>query len=291
MSRDGAPGPTEAADPRFAEIDRLPVRELVALMNEQDATVAAAVAEAGDAIAAAVGAIVERLRAGGRLVYVGAGTSGRIASLDAAEIPSTFGTPPGQVVAVSAGDGEDVEDDADAGARDLAALAPEPRDAVVAVSASGETPYVLGALGEARRAGSLRVAVVCARGSAAARAAEHEIAAVVGPELIAGSTRLKAGTAQKLVLNTISTVAMVQLGRTYGGLMLDVVPGNEKLRARARRNLELASGANAAAIEAALSAAGGDARVALVSLLAGVDSAAARTRLADAGGSVRKAVT
>jgi N-acetylmuramic acid 6-phosphate etherase len=261
-------------------------RELVTILNVEDATVAGAVANAGDALAAAIEQIAARIARGGRLVYVGAGTSGRLAALDAAECGPTFGSPSGEVVAIVAGEGEDAEDDADRGEADVQALGVGAEDAVVAVSASGSTPYTLAALEAARAAGALCVAVVCAQGSALAAVAEHEIAAVVGPEVVSGSTRLKAGTAQKLVLNAISTVTMIRLGRTYAGLMVGVAPENAKLRERARANVQLASGAPDQEVDAALAAAGGDARVALVSLLAGVDPSIARERLDGAGGSV-----
>jgi N-acetylmuramic acid 6-phosphate etherase len=265
-------------------------RELVTLLNVEDATVAAAVAEAGDALAAAIEQIAARIARGGRLVYVGAGTSGRLAALDAAECGPTFGSPPGEVVAIVAGDGEDAEDDVQRGEADVRALGVGTEDAVVAVSASGSTPYTRAALEAARTAGALCVAVVCAQNSALAAVADHEIAAVVGPEVVSGSTRLKAGTAQKLVLNAISTVTMIRLGRTYAGLMVGVAPENAKLRERARTNVQLASGAPDQEVDAALAAAGGDARVALVSLLAGVDPSIARERLDGAGGSVRLAL-
>jgi N-acetylmuramic acid 6-phosphate etherase len=281
---------TEAASPRFADLDLRSTRELVAILNAEDATVAGAVAEAGDELAAAIDAVVERLARGGRLVYAGAGTSGMLAALDAAECPATFGTAVGQVVAVVA-DGEPGEDDGAAAAERLRGLGLGPDDAVVAVSASGSTPFCLAALEAAREAGALRVAVAGARGSALAALAEHEVAVVVGPEAIAGSTRLKAGTAQKLVLNAISTVSMIRLGKTYGGLMIGVAPENEKLRARARRNVALASGADEQRVDEALAAAHGDARIALVSLLAGVGPAEARARLEAAGGSVRRAAS
>lgn len=282
--------PTESTSPRFADLELRSARELVRLLNQEDATVPGAVADAGDALAAAIEGIVERLRGGGRLIYVGAGTSGRLAALDAAECGPTFGSPPGEVVAVVPSGAEEDEDDAERGAADLTALGPGPGDAVVAVTASGSTPYVLAALETAKRAGALRVAVVCVRGSAAGALADREVVVVVGPEAIAGSTRLKAGTAQKLVLNTISTATMVRLGRTYGGLMVGVAQDNAKLRERARRNLVLASGAPEEEVDAALAQAGGDAKVALVSLLAGVDTSTARERLDGAGGSVRLAV-
>lgn len=282
--------PTEAAAPRFADLEQRSARELVRLINDEDATVPRAVADAGDSLAAAIEEIVRRLAAGGRLIYVGAGTSGRLAALDAAECGPTFGSPPGEVVAVVPPGDEEGEDDAARGAADLAALAPGPGDAVVAVSASGSTPYVVAALETARAAGAYRVAVVCVRGSRAGTLSDREVVVVVGPEVIAGSTRLKAGTAQKLVLNTISTVTMVRLGRTYAGLMVSVAQGNEKLRERARRNVALATGAREEEVDAAFAEAGGDAKVALVSLLAGVDTSTARERLAVAGGSVRLAV-
>jgi N-acetylmuramic acid 6-phosphate etherase len=280
--------PTEAV--RDNELDLRTTREIVGVLNAEDATVAGAVAEAGDALAAAIDAIAERLARGGRLIYVGAGTSGRLAALDAAECGPTFGSRPGEVVAVVANDDEDAEDDTVAGVADLGALAVAADDVVVGVSASGSTPYTVAALEAAGETGALRVAVVCVRGSALAGAADHEIAVVVGPEAVAGSTRLKAGTAQKLVLNTISTVTMVRLGRTYAGLMVGVSPENTKLRERARRNLMIASGADEAHVDAALAAADNDGRVALVTLLAGVEPDVARERLAEAGGSVRAAL-
>jgi N-acetylmuramic acid 6-phosphate etherase len=279
---------TEAARPDLADLDLRSTRDLVRLLNDEDATVPAAVAEAGDALAAAIDSIAERMRRGGRLIYAGAGTSGALAALDAAECGSTFGSPPGEVLAVVAEQDAD-EDDRAAATNALRGLPLRPEDCVVAVSASGSTPFVLAALEAAREAGALGVAVASAHESPAAALAEHEVAVVVGPEVIAGSTRLKAGTAQKLVLNTISTVTMIRLGRTYGGLMVGVAPGNEKLRERARRNVVLASGASEERVDEAMAAAAGDARVALVSLLAGVDAADARSRLEASEGSVRKA--
>jgi N-acetylmuramic acid 6-phosphate etherase len=265
-------------------------RELVNVLNVEDATVSAAVAQAGDALAAAIDAIAARIAGGGRLVYAGAGTSGRLAALDAVEVGPTFGSAPGEVVAIVAGDGEDAEDDAGRGDTDVRALALDSRDALVAVSASGLTPYTLAALETARAAGALCIAVVCAADSPIAALADHEIRVLVGSEVVSGSTRLKAGTAQKLVLNAISTATMIRLGRTYDGLMVGVAPENAKLRERARRNVVIASGRSEADVDEALAAAGGDARVALVALLAGVDPATARERLDGAGGSVRVAL-
>jgi N-acetylmuramic acid 6-phosphate etherase len=260
------------------------------LQNAQDRGVPAAVAAAGDAIAGAIDAIVERLRRGGRLVYVGAGTSGRLAALDAAECGPTFST---EVLALVAGGPqapESAEDDAEAGRADLDAVRVSSGDAVVAVSASGTTPYTVAALEHARAIGALTVALVCVSDSRLGELAEYELVVDVGPELIAGSTRLKAGTAQKLVLNMISTISMVRLGRTFGNLMVDVQASNEKLRARARRAVAVATGASPDAVDDAISAAEGDTKVALVALAAGVDVAAARARLAAAGGNVREAL-
>jgi N-acetylmuramic acid 6-phosphate etherase len=288
---------TEHRDASRGDLDLLPTRALVELINVEDARVAPAVGAAAGAIAAAVDAVAARVGAGGRLVYAGAGSSGRLAVVDAAECGPTFGLEPGRVVALVAGGAdalataqEAAEDDAGAGAADVTAAGVGPADAVVALSASGRTPYTLGAARAARDAGALLVAVVCAEGSALAALADHPVEVVVGPEVIAGSTRMKAGTAQKLVLNTISTATMVRLGRTYGDLMVDVVASNAKLRARARRAVALATGASEADAEAALAEAGGEAKTAVVALLLGVDATEARARLDAAGGRVRSAV-
>jgi N-acetylmuramic acid 6-phosphate etherase len=271
-------------------------RELVELMNREDATVPAAVGSIAGELARAIDAIAERLRDGGRLVYVGAGSSGAIAALDAAECEATFSTEPGQVVALVAGAGlqsaerEAAEDDAAAGAQAVEELGVSANDAVVGVSASGRTRYVLAALERAHAAGALTVALVAARGSELARTGDHELAVVVGPEVLAGSTRLKAGTAQKLVVNTISTVAMIRLGKTYGDLMVDVRASNAKLAARARRIVRVATGVSDDEAEAALAAAGGSAKVAVVALLRNIDVDAARARLDRSGGDIGSAL-
>jgi N-acetylmuramic acid 6-phosphate etherase len=280
---------TEARDPSAADLDLQSTAQLVALMNEADAGVPTAVARAADTIAAAIDAVVERLAAGGRLVYVGAGTSGRLAVVDAAECESTFAVPPGRVVALIAGGAaatataqEEAEDDREAGTKAIHALGVDSADAVVGLSASGRTPYVVAALDAARGAGATTVAIVSVEGSELGAVAAHEIVVLVGPEVIAGSTRLKAGTAQKLVLNMISTIAMIRLGKTFGNLMVDVVATNDKLRARVRRIVAAASGASPDRVEAALDEADGDAKVAIVAL--------ARGRLEETAGDVRKAL-
>jgi N-acetylmuramic acid 6-phosphate etherase len=288
---------TEAWDAAASDLDLRSTDALVAAMNEADATVAHAVARARPSLVHAIDAIVERLVSGGRLVYAGAGTSGRLALVDAVECGTTFGLPDGRVLALVAGGAESTaaaqehaEDDRDAGAFDIGGVDVGPADAVVGISASGRPPYAVGALEEARRRGALTVALVCVDQSELAAVAEHEIVVVVGSEVIAGSTRLKAGTAQKLVLNTISTVALVRLGKTFGNLMVDVVATNDKLRARVRRIVRLATGVSADVADETLDAAGGDAKVAIVALLADVDVDAARARLERAGGVVRKAL-
>jgi N-acetylmuramic acid 6-phosphate etherase len=295
---DGRPEPvTEVAAEAYADLDLRSTQELVELLNEEDATVPGAVHAAASSLAAAIDAIVERLERGGRLIYVGAGSSGRLALVDAAECGPTFGVPPGQVLALIAGGPDAVavaqeaaEDDSGAGSADLTAVDIGPDDAVVALSASGGTPYVLGAVRAARAARALTVGVVCARDSELGRLVDHLVAAVVGPEVIAGSTRMKAGTAQKLILNTISTVSMVRLGKTFGNLMVDLVASNSKLHDRARRAVALATNASEEQVEAALEAAGGDAKVAIVSLLSGLDADGARSRLRAAGGVVRRSL-
>jgi N-acetylmuramic acid 6-phosphate etherase len=288
---------TEAGSEPGADYDLRPTLQLVELMNAEDEGVPAAVGAVAGPIAAAVDAISDRLEHGGRLIYVGAGSSGRIAALDASECESTFSTPPGKVVSLLAGGAEGsvleqeaAEDDREAGAADVTNLGVGRDDAVVAVSASGRTPYVLGAIEAASGAGALTACIVSVHDSELARLVEHEIAVVVGPEFLVGSTRLKAGSAQKLVLNMLSTISMIRLGKTFGNLMVDVNATNEKLRARVRRIVRTATGASPARVDEALAAADGSAKVAIVSLLAGIDAEQARTRLDDAGQSIRVAL-
>ncbi len=249
------------------------------------------------ALVAAVRLATRALRGGGRLLYVGAGTPGRLAALDAAECPPTFGVDPSRVVAVSAGGEqaartavEGAEDDADAGARDLGALRPGPDDLVVGITASGRTPYVLAALEAARAAGASTVAVVNNPASPAAARADVAIEVLTGPETLAGSTRLKAGTSQKVALNVISTAAMVGAGHTYGAWMVDVLASNDKLRLRARRILREATGVDDAVALAALEEAGWRTKTALVMLLAGVAASEAESLLAAHDGHVRAAL-
>lgn len=288
---------TEAFRPELADIDRLPTLEIARVMNVEDATVPAAVAGRLPQIAAAVDGIAARMARGGRLVYAGAGTAGRLGVLDASECPPTFNTDPEQVVGLIAGGPtamvkavEGAEDSAELAAADLTALGLTTDDSVIGISASGRTPYAIGAVEFARSRGALTVGLSCNAGSALAAAAEHGIEVVVGPELLTGSTRLKAGTAQKLVLNLISTVTMIRLGKTYGNLMVDVRASNEKLRARSRRIVTLATGAPDAEIEAALTATDGEVKNAILVILGGVDGPTAAALLAASGGHLRAAL-
>jgi N-acetylmuramic acid 6-phosphate etherase len=281
---------TEAGGIAEADYELRPTVELVGLMNAGDATISEAVAAASAEIAQAIDAIVERLAGGGRLVYVGAGTSGGLAALDAEECERTFSTPPGQVLALAA-KAPATEDDRERGAQSVRGANISKRDAVVGISASGRTPYVVGALEAASDAGARTIALVCVPESELTGLADHVIAVVVGPEFIAGSTRLKAGTAQKLVLNAISTIAMIRLGKTFGNLMVDVDAANDKLRARVHRIVRTATGASGEAVDEALEASGGEAKVAIVCLLADVDPETARARLLAVNGNVRLALS
>ncbi|WP_236060387.1 N-acetylmuramic acid 6-phosphate etherase [Actinacidiphila acididurans] len=289
---------TEAFRPELAEIDRLPTVEIARTMNTEDTMVPAAVAGQLPAIAAAIDAIAARMAGGGRLVYAGAGTAGRLGVLDASECPPTFNTTPGvEVVGLIAGGPEAMvtsvegaEDSKELAAADLDRLGLTAADSVVGVSASGRTPYAVGAVEHARKLGALTVGLSCNAGSPLAAAADHAIEVVVGPELLSGSTRLKSGTAQKLVLNMLSTITMIRLGKTYGNLMVDVRASNEKLRARSRRIVALATGAGEEAIEAALIATDGEVKPAILTLLAQVDAATADRLLAASGGRLREAL-
>ncbi|MFF7789714.1 N-acetylmuramic acid 6-phosphate etherase [Streptomyces sp. NPDC007991] len=288
---------TEAFRPELAGIDRLPTLDIARLMNGEDATVAGAVAARLPEIAAAIDALAERMARGGRLVYAGAGTAGRLGVLDASECPPTFNTDPARVVGLIAGGPqamatsvEGAEDSRELARADLEPLGLTPDDTVVGVSASGRTPYAIGAVEYARAHGSLTIGLACNPGSPLAAAAEHGIEIVVGPELLTGSTRLKAGTAQKLVLNMLSTITMIRLGKTYGNLMVDVRASNDKLRARSHRIVALATGASDEEIERALAATDGEVKNAILTLLADVDGPTATRLLADCDGHLRAAL-
>ncbi|MBL9079142.1 MAG: N-acetylmuramic acid 6-phosphate etherase [Planctomycetes bacterium] len=288
---------TEARHPRTARLDALSPLELVTLIHEEDRTVATAVQQALPRIAEVVEAIAARMRKGGRLFYCGAGTSGRLGVLDAAECPPTFSSPPDRVIGLCAGGPaafaqsvEGAEDDDAQGATDLRARDVGPKDTVVGIAASGRTPYVLGALRHATAAGALTAAIVCNPGSPVAQAAALPIELATGPEVLTGSTRLKAGTATKMVLNMLSTGAFVLLGKTYGNLMVDLQATNRKLAARSARIVAEATGCDAATAERTLAECDGETKVAIVVLRHRVDPPTARTVLLTHDGSVRRAL-
>lgn len=288
---------TEAVSERTRDLDVMTVAELVAAMNAADAEVPVAVERASESIVAAATGVSERMRRGGRLIYAGAGTAGRMGVIDASEIPPTFGAPAELVVGVIAGGPgalinavENAEDDDEAGREAMRALHIGPLDAVVGISASGRTPYVLGAIAQARSAGAFTVGLSCNANSPVAATSEAGIEVVVGPEVLTGSTRLKAGTAQKMVLNMLSTIAMVRLGKVYGNLMVDLKATNAKLRARSERTVMLATGVDAKAAAEALDKTGGWIKAAILMSETTLDAEAAVRLLAEHGGRLRDAL-
>lgn len=287
----------EHARADWSDLDLRSTAELVRLWTDEEAVVARAVAAAEPALVAAIDLIDARVEAGGRLIYVGAGTPGRLAWLDAVECPPTFGCDPGLVQAVIAGGAkafssaiEADEDDADTAADALRGVDLGGGDTVVCVSASGRTPFVLAAAAHAREVGASTIALVNAPRSALAQACDLAIEVLTGPEILAGSSRLKAGTAQKVVLNMLSTLLMMRLGHTYGNLMVGVHPANKKLLERTRRIVEQATGASPDVVEEMVGRCDGDLKLSIVALLTGDDLATARDRLDRAGGRVRAAV-
>jgi len=287
--------PTEERNPRSTSIDSAGTLEVLRLLNDEDATVAAVVARLLPELAVLVDRAVDAIRAGGRVHYVGAGTSGRLAVLDAAELLPTFNIPDGMFVAHHAGGPgallravENVEDDEDAGRAEADSVAAG--DVVIGLTASGRTPFVGGALRRARELGAVTALVTSNPRAGLATHADHVLVADTGPEVLTGSTRLKAGTAQKLVLNSFSTTVMIRLGRTWSNLMVDLVATNAKLRGRVVRILQEATGTDEATARAALELADGELKPALLSLLAGIDADTARDAVADHHGSVAEAL-
>jgi len=288
---------TEARNPRTVELDRLAALEIVRAINAEDATVAAAVGREAEAIAKAIDVIADRLADGGKLIYVGAGTSGRLGVLDAAECPPTFSADPDQVIGLIAGGPEGLlravegaEDSPEAGARDLTSIGLCAGDVVVGIAASGRTPYVLGALDHAASVGAFTIGFSCNEEAELRSHSDLAIIPVVGPEVLTGSTRMKAGTATKMVLNMLTTGAMVRLGKTYSNLMVDLQATNAKLRDRAVRILKLLADCSDEEAAAALLDCGGELKTAIVSRKLGIPAAAARERLAAAGGHLRRAL-
>lgn len=288
---------SEDRNPRSYGIDLMSSAEIVATINAEDRSVPEAVAATLPQVARAVDAIVAAFGAGGRLVYIGAGTSGRLGVLDASECPPTFGVPPGMVVGLIAGGSdallraiEGAEDDGAAGAADLRSVGVTARDVVVGIAVSGRTPYVIGALDYAKSLGAVSVALTCNPDSAIAQMADISIAPLVGPEVVTGSTRLKSGSAQKLVLNMLSTASMIRIGKTYQNLMVDLKATNDKLLVRAIRIVMQATDASMPEAEAALERTGNDVKLAILTLLTGANVDDARTALDGAGGFLRRAL-
>lgn len=288
---------TEQRNRASESLDQVSTLELVRIINREDAKVAGAVREELPQIAKAVDLIAGRLRRGGRLIYVGAGTSGRIAALDASECPPTFGTDPRQVQFIIAGGPKALsgavefnEDSRELGERDMAQRKPGKNDVVVGIAASGRTPFTIAAVALARKRGAATIAVCCNADSPLEKAADLTIVAAVGPEVLSGSSRMKAGTAQKMVLNMLTTGAMTRLGYVYGNLMVNVHPSNEKLVDRAVRILQDAAGIDAATAQRALENSGTSVPVALVMLKTGLGAAQSRRRLKTHGGNVRRAI-
>jgi len=289
--------PTEAINPSSLTIDKTPVRDIIDMMVNEDRKVIAAVQKEKERIAHGVEIIASSLRKGGRLIFVGAGTSGRLGVVEASEMPPTFGTSPRVVQAVMAGGQEavfkakeGVEDNYEEGARSIARLRLTQRDVVVGVSASGMTPFVRGGLTRARKAGAKIIFVTCWPGSELQTFVDLQIAPAVGPELIAGSTRLKAGTATKMVLNMLTTTAMIKVGKTYGNLMVDVQTGSEKLKDRARRILSMVTGIDYDAADALLKRAKFNVKAAIVMQKTGLSLPMSVRRLKKADDSVREAI-
>jgi N-acetylmuramic acid 6-phosphate etherase len=288
---------TEQRNPASVKIDRISTLEMLRVMNAEDAKVASAVAQVLPQIAEALDCIAAAMQKGARLFYTGAGTSGRLGVLDASECPPTFNVPPDLVTGfIAGGDGalrrsiEGAEDSVEQGASDLEAYGFRAGDVLVGIAASGRTPYVVGAMDRARALGGKAVALACTSQAEISRHADIAIEVLCGPEVITGSTRMKAGTATKLVLNMLSTGAMVKLGHVYGNLMVNVQQTNVKLRDRARRIVEQALEIPAAEARDLLDASGGEVKTAIAMRLLGVDAAAARAHLQAAQGNLRAAV-
>src|SRR5262245_5661505 len=282
---------TEARNPASERIDTLSALEIARLMNAEDARVAEAVGREAEPIARAIEIIAQRLRAGGRLIYIGAGTSGRLGVLDATECPPTFSTPPEMVVGLIAGGYaaltravEGAEDHPEFAAADLKSINLSAGEVVVGIATSGRTPYVIGGLEYARQVGAFAIGLACNDSSSLAAATDLMITPVVGPEIISGSTRLKAGTATKLVLNMLTTGAMVLLGKTYGNLMVDLKATNSKLALRTRRLVATLTGLSEEDAECKLRKCDGELKTAIVSVRRDVSAAVARELLAKAGG-------
>jgi N-acetylmuramic acid 6-phosphate etherase len=288
---------TESVNPASERIDTLSSLEIVQLINQEDAKISLAVAKEADRIARAIDRIAQAFASGGRLIYLGAGTSGRLGVLDAAECPPTFRSDPNLVVGLIAGGRdalvraiEGAEDNAQMAVADLHAIDFSSRDVLVGIATSGRTPYVLGGLRFAKQSGATTIGLVCNAGSEIEQVADWTICPVVGPEILSGSTRMKAGTATKMVLNMITTGAMIRIGKTYGNLMVDLRATNTKLLARAKRLVQTLAGVNESEATRLLESCQGEVKTAVVMHLRQVDATAARELLAKCAGRLREAI-
>lgn len=288
---------TETRNPASSSLDEMSARDLVELINAEDETIAVAVARETDSIVKAVEVVAERLKAGGRLIYIGAGTSGRLGVLDASECPPTFSSDPKQVVGLIAGGDtalrtavEGAEDHPEYAKEDLERIGLSAADVLIGIATSGRTPYVRGGLEFARQLGAYAIGFACNRSNELESVSDLIICPVVGPEVLTGSTRMKAGTATKMVLNTITTSAMVLMGKTFGNLMVDLTASNEKLRDRSARIVSELTGVDRAQAETRLGMCGGELKTAIVSELQGISADEARQRLARSGGHLRAAM-
>ncbi|MCT8352994.1 MULTISPECIES: N-acetylmuramic acid 6-phosphate etherase [Photorhabdus] len=289
---------TESRNPASANIDTLPTLEMLKLINDEDKKVALAVEQTLPKIAETVDKIVEAFRQGGRLIYIGAGTSGRLGILDASECPPTYGTKPEQVVGLIAGGHqailhavENAEDNQQLGANDLQALNFNAKDVLVGIAASGRTPYVLGAMAYAKSVGATVVCISCNPESPMTQAADIAITPIVGPEIVTGSSRMKAGTAQKLILNMLTTGAMIRTGKVYGNLMVDVEATNAKLVERQKNIVMAAAECNREQAEQALAECDGHCKTAIVMILAGVNAQQAKALLEKHHGFIRPTIS
>jgi len=289
---------SEGRNPRTMDIDLLPTIDVLRKINDEDRLVPAAVEKVLPEIAAAVDRIVLAFQKGARLIYIGAGTSGRLGVLDASECPPTFGVPEDMVIGLIAGgpdalvrSTEGAEDDPKMGAKALQEIGLTPDDVVVGIAVSGRTPYVIGGLKYAKQVGATTVALSCNPASTIAGIADIAISPVVGPEVLTGSTRLKSGTAQKLVLNMLTTASMIRIGKSFQNLMVDLNPSNKKLVARATRIVMQTTGCSAQQARQALHQTSNDVKLAILVTITGLDTETARAALGKAGGFLRKAIS
>jgi N-acetylmuramic acid 6-phosphate etherase len=288
---------TEQQNPKTMNIDQMTTEDIITVINQEDTLVPNVIARQVPNISEVVDKIVAAFKQGGRLIYVGAGTSGRLGIIDASECPPTYGTDPGMVVGIIAGGKEamteaieGVEDDKQQGQTDMDEISLTAKDVVVGIAASGRTPYTIGALEYAKSLGAVTVSVVCSKDSEMEKISDHSIAAVVGPEVITGSTRMKAGTAQKLILNMLSTASMIKMGKVYGNLMVDVQMTNEKLHSRAVNIVKMATGASDEEAKKAIEEQNYNTKAAILQIITGLKGDGARELLEKHDGYLREAI-